>query len=54
MTRPCGAIDCGDAVFSTNDCKTFRSVSVVTDFLTTKSRGGGGTDKTLRGVFKNF
>ena len=25
-----GAIDCGYTVISTNDCKTFRSVSVIT------------------------
>ena len=29
MPRPCGAIDCG-SVISTNDCKTFKSVSVIT------------------------
>ena len=27
MPRPCGAVDCGYVVISTNDCKTLRSVS---------------------------
>ena len=30
MPRPCGAIDFGYGVISTIDCKTFRSVSVIT------------------------
>ena len=28
--RPCSAIDNGNVVINTNDCETFRSVSVIT------------------------
>ena len=69
MPRPCGAIDCGYAVISTNHCKTFKSAYVITverakhifrshetwslKDFLTTKNQGGGRQK-IKGAFKVF